>query len=383
VQDNFSLANRDFSFWEIDTLKTHYDFIIIGAGLVGLSTALSLREKYKTANILIVERSIIPYGASTRNAGFACFGSVTEIIDDINRMSVQDVSQLLHDRWKGLQMLRDRVGDQNMEFHPQGGYEIFKTDDDKLYVEPKERIGEINTLIRKSIGLANCFSIIPNSFGFKTHSEIIYNQYEAQLHPGKMMERLLHIVQSHGIKILSGVNVDGYESSNKGISVSVNNTREFNLRGSQLFITTNAFVNNIVDGIDLKPGRNQVLITKPIKNLKLKGCFHYDKGFVYFRNYKDRLLIGGGRNIALDAETTEVFGVSTIIQEYLRTLIREVILPDTSYEEDRWWSGIIATGSSKEPIISSLSSNVHMGVRLSGMGVALGSLIGDKLSNLV
>jgi len=47
------------------------------------------------------------------------------------------------------------------------------------------------------------------------------------------------------------------------------------------------------------------LVTKPIDGLRLKGVFHYDEGFYYFRNYKDRIIFGGGRN--LDFENEESF----------------------------------------------------------------------------
>ena len=40
-------------------------------------------------------------------------------------------------------------------------------------------------------------------------------------------------------------------------------------------------------------------------------------------------------------------------------------------------------GSSKRPIVDQLSESVYCGVRLGGMGVAIGSLIGQELADLV
>jgi hypothetical protein len=40
-------------------------------------------------------------------------------------------------------------------------------------------------------------------------------------------------------------------------------------------------------------------------------------------------------------------------------------------------------GNSKSPIVSQLSDNVYCGVRLGGMGVAIGSLIGTELADLI
>ena len=40
-------------------------------------------------------------------------------------------------------------------------------------------------------------------------------------------------------------------------------------------------------------------------------------------------------------------------------------------------------GATKNPIVEALSENVYCGVRLGGMGVAIGSLIGNELADLI
>jgi hypothetical protein len=44
---------------------------------------------------------MLPHGASTKNAGFACFGSISEIIDDLKSHS-EGGFQLVTKRWEGL-----------------------------------------------------------------------------------------------------------------------------------------------------------------------------------------------------------------------------------------------------------------------------------------
>ncbi len=82
---------EELSYWERKTYFEEVDFLIIGAGIVGYSAALELREKYPHAKILILERGFLPSGASTKNAGFACFGSATELLDDLTRMDEDKV----------------------------------------------------------------------------------------------------------------------------------------------------------------------------------------------------------------------------------------------------------------------------------------------------
>jgi glycine/D-amino acid oxidase-like deaminating enzyme len=67
----------------------------------------------------------------------------------------------------------------------------------------------------------------------------------------------------------------------------------------------------------------------------------------------------------------------------LEQVLKEVILPSTDFTIAHRWSGIMGIGSSKNPIVKQLSENVYCGVKLGGMGVAIGSLIGQELADLV
>ena len=146
-----------------------------------------------------------------------------------------------------------------------------------------------------------------------------------------------------------------------------------------LFIATNGFTNTLV-AENVKPARAQVLITKPIKNLHIKGTFHLYKGYYYFRNIGDRILFGGGRNLDFKTEETTNFGQTEIVQNKLETILKETILPEIDFDIDHRWSGIMGIGNQKKPIVKKLSENVSCGVRLGGLGVSIGSLIGKELA---
>lgn len=115
----------NFSYWELKHWLTDIDFAIIGSGIVGINCALSLRERYPAARIVILEKGILPQGASTKNAGFACFGSLSELLKDLNQHTEEEVLELATLRWEGLKELRARVGVQALDFQMYGGHEIF------------------------------------------------------------------------------------------------------------------------------------------------------------------------------------------------------------------------------------------------------------------
>ena len=84
-----------FSYWENKTWLSNIDFVVVGSGIVGLNCALELRTKHPKSKIVVLEKGLIPHGASSRNAGFACFGSLTEIISDLDTHSPSEVYELI------------------------------------------------------------------------------------------------------------------------------------------------------------------------------------------------------------------------------------------------------------------------------------------------
>jgi glycine/D-amino acid oxidase-like deaminating enzyme len=164
---------------------------------------------------------------------------------------------------------------------------------------------------------------------------------------------------------------------------AVVNTNVGKIEAKSIFICTNGFAKQFLKEDDILPARAQVLITKPIKNLNIKGTFHYQEGYYYFRNIDNRILFGGGRNLDKTGETTTEIETTRQIQDRLEALLKKVILPNTPFEIDHAWAGIMGVGETKKPIIKKVDKNVYCGVRLGGMGVALGTLVGKELSELI
>ena len=367
----------NYSYWEIKEWFTNIDFTIVGSGIVGLNCALQLKKKYPKAKIVILEKGMLPQGASTKNAGFACFGSLSELIDDLNSHTEDEVLNLVKQRWEGLQILRKNLGDKNIDFQQNKGFELCETE--AFFQECISQKDNINKLLRP-IFKNDVFTISDNTFGFqKVHQQYIVNNFEGQINTGKMAAQLLQKVQSLGVKILNNIAVENFTENNKKVIVKTN---ILDFYTNKLCICTNGFANQLLKE-NVKPARAQVLITKPIKDLHIKGTFHLDKGYYYFRNIDNRILFGGGRNLDFKTEQTTEFGQTDIIQNELEKILREFILPNQDYEIEHRWSGIMGVGNQKKAIVKQLSNNVYCGVRLGGMGVAIGSLVGKELADLI
>jgi gamma-glutamylputrescine oxidase len=373
------------SYWEQQSYFEGIDLLIIGGGIVGLNAALAVKEIRPELKVLVIDRgAFLPYGASTRNAGFACFGSMSELIDDLQRNSFDEVFSLVQRRYEGLQRLRSLLKDVDIQYEENGGFEVFREEEEDLYNNCRSRIEEFNAELERRTGRRNIYSEASSKitdFGFGGVGKMILNSGEGQLDTGAMMKGLLHLVRSKNIEVLTGIEVKGW--STKAGLLEIETGNGFSITTAKMLITTNGFARQLLPDLEVEPGRAQVLITKPIDHLKFKGTFHYDKGYYYFRNVGDRVLFGGGRNLNFEAERTWDFDLTHPVQGRLEELLSQMILPGQAYEIDRRWSGIMGLGPTKSAIIREAEPHVFCAVRMGGMGVAIGSLVGREVAELI
>ncbi|MFP3594170.1 NAD(P)/FAD-dependent oxidoreductase [Chryseobacterium sp. SIMBA_038] len=366
------------SIWELETFYRKRDIIIVGSGFTGLWTAISIKEKYPEKLVLIIERNSVSLGASTRNAGFACFGSLTEIIADSEKMGWKKTLELVKMRFDGLQKIQHYFKNSEIDFALSGGYEILNND------QPLQKIYEVNEKLKSVTGIEKTYSLQQQKikeFGLGKSEFLIENLCEGSLHSGKLLQKLLEKCHELKVEFLFGTKVENIIEKPNEIEVLL--SENLSIKSDQIIHCTNAFSSKFLDKENIIPARGQILLTEPIENLKLKGTFHYDEGFYYFRNLGDQILLGGGRNQDFKTEETTNFETTEFLQDHLENFLKEVILPNHHFKISLRWSGIMAMGSEKTPIVKQLSDKQFCAVRLSGMGVALAPKIGEIVAEMI
>ncbi len=370
--------------WESESFFSPKDYIVIGSGFTGLWSAYYLKKLHPRRSVMILERGIIPTGASTRNAGFACFGSCTELLADQKQQGEKEMLELVEMRLKGLKKIRSLFGKHRIDYETTGGYELISTEQYPDVNLLRTQIDHLNQLLKKITGRQKTFQLNDakiKQFGFTGSHHLIENSLEGQLHSGKLCEALLQLVQSMGVTVLTNTEIYKLESSATGVDLQTN--LAVVLKAGKVLICTNAYAKTLLPGLDVKPARGQILLTSPVEGLKLKGCFHYDEGFYYFRNLGNRVLLGGARNKFLKEEETFSASTSSPVQEELEKFLKEIVLPGVSYTIDQRWSGTMAIGKEKKPIIKKINDHVYCAVRLSGMGVALAPQVGKIVAEMM
>ena len=381
------------SAWEQSTYYAPKDVVIIGCGFVGLWTAYELINKYPKMQITILERGVIPSGASTRNAGFSCFGSVSELMYDVELMGEANMLETVKMRYDGLQKIQRTFDKKTIDYDQFGGYELFEKNGPYDIQQLDKDIAYLNKILAPVLKTpkknGKYLPIYTNEtkkikqLGFQEIEALAFSPFEGQLNSAKLVIALQQAVQSKGVQILFNTEVKKFKSHKKGVTIQTN--LEAPLETKQLLICTNGFTKQLMPSLDVVPARGQVFITEPIPNLKFKGTFHFDEGFYYFRNVGNRLLLGGARNKDFKNEKTYSLETSPIIQKTLEDFMMKRILPKGSKKPkiELRWSGTMGMGKIKKPIIEELQPNIFCAVRMSGMGVAIAPIVAERAVKLM
>lgn len=369
----------NISYWEhAHMLKS--DVIIVGGGITGLSAALSLIDIHPALSITILEKGVLPSGATSKNAGFACFGSIAELEALRKESSMPEVMSLVKRRIDGLSLLRQRVPDEAMNFRLTGGGEWVLDQ----WTDPRPLIDIYNSALEETTGLRPYQEAdqMVDKYGWNKSKVkgFIANQAEGMIDSGMLMKHLQFLCHQKQIRILTGAEVINWDEDAHQVEI---HTRQEKFSCKLVLFCTNGFLKQQIPDAEVVPGRGQVLVTAPIPHLLFDGVFHFHEGYGYFRNINGRVLLGGGRNFFRSRETTYEHGITTEVQAFLEDILYTYILPGQRPEIAFRWSGIMGFGGGKDPICQSYSARVFAAGRMQGMGVALGSGIAHEAAQLI
>ncbi|MBK8497980.1 MAG: FAD-binding oxidoreductase [Flavobacteriales bacterium] len=371
------------SIWESASFHRRPQLAVVGGGIVGLFSALFYKRRHPGHHVQVLERGPHPSGASVKNAGFACFGSPSELLSDMAHEGLEAALARVEERWRGLQELRAELGDEHIGFEASGGHEIYRKDD-ALYPRVAEGFDRLNADLRSIFGM-DAFHWDDGAiarFGLGGVEHMIRTQLEGPIDTGRMMIALLRKAVESGVAVRPRSAVVAVEDAADGVRLAMLDGTA--IEADRVLVCTNGYTGSLLPQLDVVPARGQVLLTAPIPGLALRGTFHLDEGFYYFRDCKGGVLLGGGRNLDIAGETTTAEGVTDGIQHALEDLLHEIILPGRSFTIAQRWSGIMAFGSeSKSPIVERASDRIGVAVRLGGMGVAIGIRVARRAVDMM
>lgn len=368
------------SIWE-ESYLNHCDVAIIGGGFLGQWCAYYLSLKHPTLNIHLYEKDAFSLGASTRNAGFSCFGTLGELIADSEKSSFNEALNLLIKRYKGLEAIKHFCNTQKIaiDYEASGGFEILKKEE---FEQVAGHIEHVNSVLKDTLSIDNTFNVAhlqKENLPFHSSLHLIKNLYEGGLNSFKLLQGLKEVNQSFGVKTIYGLDA---KEIHDGMVYLTSPLREMETHAKHIIIATNASSNHLTHTQTVTPGRGQVFWCDNL-DLPFKGTFHYDSGYYYFRTIgHHQLLIGGARNLAIKQEETLRFGVNEVIEKHILDFVHHTLnIP--AFKIEKKWQGIMGFSHNKLPFIQNLR---HLGEQVwhlhacNGMGVAMAPKIAQEFS---
>jgi gamma-glutamylputrescine oxidase len=377
--DDSSPVNTPVSWWEKSYWK-NIDVVIAGAGITGLQVADAVKRRNPDLRVIVLDRDPLALGASSRNAGFACFGSLTEFIDDIARGGEAAALELAEKRYRGLQRLRAKMGDEAIGFQQSGSLEIF-TDSHKEQ-EALARLDAVNLLFQEITG--NKETLRPEStaaLGMRATTTGIRNVSEGLVESDKLLKALRIRAIEAGVEVYGGMEIT--ELDRAGAELEIFAGRHA-IRTRQIVWCTNAWAGKFLPFDSHAPARGQVLVTRPVEGLTLNGAYFFNAGYTYFRTLNEqRLLLGGFRDADPESENTFSLQTGGRVWSALEAFLREVIFPGRSIEIDLAWAGTMSMGLHRAPRVERVDAQQVVCAGMSGMGVALAAEVAEDAARIV
>ncbi len=380
------------SIWEQESFYRDTDVLIAGGGLMGLWTAYELTRKRPGMKVTICEALPVPALASTRNAGFACFGSPGELWSDRETMGEDAMWQVVEMRYKGIGKILRVFDHSKIGFEPSGGYELYDEDPKWNGEALSDKLEQLNKGFLDISGEKNMYATCTHQMepmGINGFAAMAGNRKEGGLHSGKLVMALQAMVRQQGVVYLEGHTLQPDAAQRPNLWWLQNHRQEapIPLKAKAVIWATNACLGKL-KGMEptVTPARGQVLLSPPVEGLKLFGTFHYNEGYYYFRNLGNRLLIGGARNLAFEEEATLVDMPTEKIRQHLSDFI-QAKFPQVAamLGKSGWvnWAGIMGMSEHKLPVVRQVEPGQWVAFSCNGMGVALTPIMGEEAANQV
>ncbi len=248
------------SIWESSVFHARPRVLVIGGGIVGLFTALFHKRENPYHHVVVAERGAFPSGASVKNAGFACYGSPSELLSDMLREGTEAAVGRVAMRWEGLRALRQEIGDEELGFVPSGGSEIFHAHDPR-YAQVAEKFDRLNELLRPVLGFKPYQWADDGiaKFGLGSVRHLVRIAEEGPLHSGLLMNALLRRAVAAGVLFKGGTTVSRLEEHGDRVEAICEDGEV--LAADQVVLALNGFTRMLRPDLDVVPARGQVLLT--------------------------------------------------------------------------------------------------------------------------
>jgi glycine/D-amino acid oxidase-like deaminating enzyme len=368
-----------------DELPTTADVIVVGAGIVGVSTAYFLAKA--GVRVALIEQGDQPAsGASGRNGGFLTIGTAGGYTDAIKQLGRDAAKQVLTLSYRSRDLLRKIMSDDQFD----GGYRM--TGRTNFALTEKRRTEQTQALKdMQADGFTDSQWLTRKELAFVANTplseEIIggtYNANDGVVHSGNFVRGLAQLAQKHGARVSLNTFAQSLNESASGVTVTTNRGT---ISANVALCALNAWSCETFPALKniIVPVRGQVLSYAPIEPMLLcgMGVDATSTGEYWQQTIDGTILIGGCRAVAADKEVnlTED-GTTSEMQAAIEKVVPRLFPKLDNLKVNNRWSGRMAFTKDYTPVVDLAPNHKRVWVSggFSGHGVPYGLPIGDAMA---
>lgn len=362
------------------TEKITADVCIIGAGFLGLSTALELAEQGK--NVVVLEGARVGFGASGRNGGQAINGFEDGIDEYVEQVGFEQAQKLWQMSLEAIEIIDQRITKYNIQCDWKKGYATLALNhrrmDDLIAIEKTSR--ELFGYTQMQLWDK---SQLQQHLGSDIYVGGLYDSQSGHLHPLNYCLGLAQACLSLGVKIYEHTPALNLHYNTASTTVF---TPEGQVKSQNVVLATNAYIDskqnkqlNFKLSRKILPVESFIIATEPLDqamadSLISNGMSVCDNNILldYYRLSADnRLLFGSDSSTNVD-----------MVAKMRRNML-DVFPQLENVKIDYGWGGPIDMTLNATPHFGQIKPNIYFAQGFSGHGVALTGLAGRIIAEAI
>ncbi|MGG3794162.1 FAD-binding oxidoreductase [Pseudomonas paraversuta] len=360
------------------------DWLIIGAGITGLSAAHSLAEMYPEARIVVVDRQRAAQGASARNSGYA-----------VSHENPGDDELIGHSGFAGFEVdsaigcaageeVRRRISRHGIECeYRDSGYYFAVNDPAKLtHIEAK-----LKTL--SAVGASAQFlegGQLAQKLGTRHYRAAIWcGNGNALLQPAKYVKGLLDALPAN-VSVFENTEISGLEPVRGGVRAI---GTQGSIEAGQVLVCLNAFIPRAgIDNSATFPMELSASLTRPLTDREYAAIGSVEPwGVLSTRPLGATVRLTPDRRVMIrntaEYRTKDLSDSDLIQRRKHHALGLQRRFPGlTEQDIDYTWTGHLSATRSGQPYFAKVQERVFAVAGCNGSGVARGTLWGRLLAEM-
>lgn len=362
------------------TEKISADVCVIGAGFLGLSTALELAEQGKS--VVVLEGARVGFGASGRNGGQAINGFEDGIDEYVEQVGFEQAQKLWQMSLEAIEIIDERIAKYHIQCDWKKGYATLALNQRRM-----EDLIAIEKAGRELFGYSHMQlwdkAKLQQHLGSEIYVGGLYDSQSGHLHPLNYCLGLAQACLSLGVKIYEHTPALDLQSNDKTATVF---TPQGQVKAQNVVLATNAYIDAKQNKrLDFKlsrkilPVESFIIATEPLDqatadSLINNGMSVCDNNILldYYRLTADnRLLFGSDSSTNVD-----------MVAKMRRNML-DVFPQLEKVKIDYGWGGPIDMTLNATPHFGQVKPNVYFAQGFSGHGVALTGLAGRIIAEAI